>query len=93
MALVGATKKFIEFPYLIQNCVSALTISILASLSFFGSLKLIVNYLNVDYTEIFKISIYFSIIILVVNLCITFFSTKIAINKCLKMTLDDYYKF
>lgn len=86
MTLVGAKRKFIEFPYLIQNILSAVFLTIFTSGIFLWSL----SYFNLD---VFYSGIYSSLCMMILNLLVTYFATKLALNKYLKMALDDFYRY
>jgi len=93
MQLVGATKKFIQKPFLVNN----LLLSIVACLA--GNMILIlVLILLIDQIPEMKsfISlnqlIYLAIITSFLNLGISFFSTLLCVRKYLNLKTDDLYK-
>ena len=93
MQLVGATKRFIQKPFLVNN----IFLSVLAC--FVGNLILIlVLILLIDKIPEMKsfISlnqlIYLTIITSFLNLGISFFSTLICVRKYLNLKTDDLYK-
>lgn len=92
MQLVGATSTYIRKPFLIQSIlqgiVSAL-IGIALLMTLFYALNNILNTYEISYSlETFLILV---ISLLLIGIVITFVSTWFALNKYLRMKLDDLY--
>ena len=93
MQLVGATKKFIQKPFILSN----LTITVVACFVGNTFLASCIYFLTKNYEFITNlITVYDSVLIFVttsfVNLFISFFSTWIFVRKYLNLKTDDLYK-
>ena len=93
MQLVGATKKFIQKPFILSN----LTITVIACCVGNTFLASCIYFLTKNYDFITNlITVYDSVLIFVitslVNLFISFFSTWIFVRKYLNLKTDDLYK-
>ena len=92
MQLVGAKSGFIRKPFLLRSILHGIVSGILASLLLF----LFINYANEKVVELKILQIQEKIIILYAILTVFggivgYFSTLIAINKYLKLSLDELY--
>lgn len=92
MQLVGATRRFIKKPFLIRSFMHGILGGIFASVL----LLLILNYANQQIEDIEKLQEPSKIVILFVSLLVLggfmgFLSTYRAVNKYLKMSLDELY--
>ena len=93
MQLVGATKKFIQTPFLISNLKSSFLASILGNfilalllLAVLDKISEMKNFITIS--EI----IYLMIITSIINLAISFFSTWICVRKYLNLNSEELYK-
>lgn len=92
MQLVGATRRFIKKPFLIRSFMHGILGGIFASVL----LLLILNYANQQIEDIEKLQEPSKIVVLFVSLLFLggfmgFLSTYRAVNKYLKMSLDELY--
>ena len=92
MQLVGATSGFIRRPFLSRSFLHGAVAGILASAALFGLLKLAYNYIpdlaGLD-LETFILALYGVLVVL--GGLIAYLSTARAMNKYLKMSLDELY--
>lgn len=92
MQLVGATSKFIRRPFLIQSIFQGMVSAILGMALLITLFYALNNYL--DSFEINFEPVTFGLLfgsLLVIGVIITFVSTFFALNKYLRMKLDDLY--
>lgn len=92
MQLVGATRRFIKKPFLIRSFMHGILGGVFASFL----LLLILNYANQQIEDIEKLQEPSKIVVLFVSLLVLggfmgFLSTYRAVNKYLKMSLDELY--
>lgn len=92
MQLVGATRRFIKKPFLIRSFMHGILGGVFASFL----LLLILNYANQQIEDIEKLQEPSKIVILFVSLLVLggfmgYLSTYRAVNKYLKMSLDELY--
>ena len=93
MQLVGATKKFIQKPFLINNLVLSIFACIVGNMILVFVLIILMNqipeirtFLSIDQL------IYLIIIISLINLGISFFSTLMCVRKYLNLKTDQLYQ-
>lgn len=92
MQLVGATASFIQKPFLRTAFIQGLLSGIIA----FSLLYLAIPYLNIDYIQIEKLYTPFQlllvgIMLIVLGVLISVFSSYRAVNRYLAMNLDELY--
>jgi len=92
MQLVGAKSSFIRNPFLIQavlqGIVSAL-IGLALLVTLFYSVQNYFDELSITYSP--KLFVFLTLSLISLGVIITFISTWIALNKYLKMKIDDLY--
>ena len=93
MQLVGATKKFIQIPFLISNLKFSFLASILGNFILALLLLASVNKISEmkNFITIHEI-VYLMIITSIINLAISFFSTWICVRKYLNLNSEELYK-
>ncbi len=92
MQLVGATSKYIRRPFLFQAFLQGLISAIIGLgllVTLFYALNNVLKSITIEYNLINFIILASSIIFL--GVIITIISTRIALNRFLKMKLDDLY--
>jgi len=92
MQLVGATASFIQKPFLRTAFIQGLLSGVIA----FSLLYLAIPYLNIDYIQIEKLYTPFQLllvglILIVLGVLISVFSSYRAVNRYLAMNLDELY--
>ncbi|RPG59849.1 MAG: FtsX-like permease family protein [Flavobacteriales bacterium TMED191] len=93
MQLVGATKKFIQKPFLISNLKSTILACLVGNLILMVFLSLAIDKFP-ELKNMFSIYqlIYLTFAICGINLLISFFSTWIFVRKYLNLNTEDLYK-
>jgi cell division transport system permease protein len=92
MQLVGAKPNYIRKPFLIQSILQgsvSAVIGLALLMTLFYSLNNVFDSYEISYS--LESFIYLSTSILVIGIVITFVSTWFALNKYLRMKLDDLY--
>jgi len=93
MQLVGATKKFIQKPFLINNLVSSIFACIVGNMILAFVLIILTNQIPEirNFISLYQL-IYLIIIISLINLGISFFSTLMCVRKYLNLKTDQLYQ-
>jgi len=93
MQLVGATKKFIQKPFLVNNLLLTILACLIGNLILIAMLFLAVNKIPEikNFISLYQL-IYLIIITSVLNLGISFLSTFICVRKYLNLKTDDLYQ-
>ena len=93
MQLVGATKSFIQKPFLISSLFSAFWASLFGILLLLAVFVLAQNKLpSVQYFLSFNEILYLIIVVSLVNILISFFCTWICVRNYLNLSTEDLYK-
>ena len=93
MQLVGATKRFIQRPFLISNLKSTILACVLGNVILIALLSLALEQVP-EINNLFSLNqlIYLIIITSLINLFISVFSTWIFVRKYLNLNTEDLYK-
>ena len=93
MQLVGATKRFIQRPFLISNLKSTILACVFGNVILIALLSLAIEQVP-DINNLFSLNqlIYLIIITSLINLFISVFSTWIFVRKYLNLNTEDLYK-
>ena len=93
MQLVGATKKFIQRPFLISNLILSIIACSIGNLILMSLIFLAIDHLPEikNFISLHQL-LYLIIITSVLNLGITFFSTLICVRKYLNLKTDELYQ-
>ena len=93
MQLVGATKRFIQIPFLISNFKSAFIASVLGNIMLVLLFLLVVDMVP-ELKDLFSQKKFIALIIgtSIINLLISFFSTLICVRKYLNLNTEDLYE-
>lgn len=92
MQLVGATRKFITRPFVNRSVINGLVSGFLACILLFGLLYFLERNLNIVHIQrdIMHYA-YISFSIILIGVLLSYWSTKAAVLKYLKMKLDELY--
>ena len=93
MQLVGATKKFIQRPFLLNNLILSIIACLIGNLILICLILLAIDHLPEikNFISLHQL-LYLIIITSVLNLGITFFSTLICVRKYLNLKTDELYQ-
>ena len=93
MQLVGATKKFIQRPFLLDNVILSIIACLIGNLILIGLIILAIDHLPEikNFISLHQL-LYLIIITSALNLGITFFSTLICVRKYLNLKTDELYQ-
>tara|TARA_B100000579_G_scaffold276479_1_gene228661 strand:- start:27300 stop:28178 length:879 start_codon:yes stop_codon:yes gene_type:complete len=93
MQLVGATKKFIQRPFLLNNLILSIIACLIGNLILICLILLAIDHLPEikNFISLYQL-LYLIIITSVLNLGITFFSTLICVRKYLNLKTDELYQ-
>ena len=92
MQLVGAPGSFIRTPFLIQAVLQGVVsafVGLALLVTLFYSIQNYFDELSITYSP--KLFVFLTVSLLTLGIIITFISTWIALNKYLKMKIDDLY--
>jgi cell division transport system permease protein len=92
MQLVGAKGSFIRKPFLIQAVLQGIVsafVGLALLVTLFYSIQNYFDELSITYSP--KLFVFLTVSLLTLGIIITFISTWIALNKYLKMKIDDLY--
>ena len=93
MQLVGATKKFIQKPFLINNLVLSIFACIVGNVILVSLLIVLINQIPEirNFISLHQLT-YLIISISLINLGISFFSTLMCVRKYLNLKTDQLYQ-
>ena len=92
MQLVGATASFIRKPFIVQSILQGLVSALVGMAILLGLFYALNNFLDsIEIAFDLKTLLFLFAILLVLGIVITLVSTWFALNKYLRMKLDDLY--